>query len=260
MKRFLIILGILVVAGGGGYWIYKQQRYQKEPVPEQVSIRDVVESTKHLQPTQESEPTEDVSGVPTVPAVEIPPSLNLEAPFFSQAPHGNWDYPWQEACEEASVLIVANVYFEHDWTVDEFNQEILDIVDWEVEKFGDYEHTTMEQTAQMLEEYLGLETVLHNDPTFEDIQEILARGHLIVMPFAGREMGNPFFTAPGPVYHVLVVKGYKEGEKLITHDVGTRRGEDYVYSWDVLDNALHDYADPIDAGARRYIEVLPPNA
>lgn len=261
MKRFFAILIVTVLAAGGGYWFSKQQRYKKEPVPEQVSIRGVVESTKSRELTQEFEDSEKTKEdlMEEEIEAELPDSLNLAAPFFSQAPHGNWDYPWQEACEEASVLLVANVYFEHDWTVDEFNEEILAIVDWQMKEFGDYEHTTMEQTAQILEGYLGLETIIHEDPTFEDVQEILARGHLIVMPFAGRALENPFFTAPGPVYHVLVVKGYKEGEKIITHDVGTRRGEDYVYSWEVIENALHDYAKPIERGAKRYIEVLPPN-
>lgn len=260
MKRLLIGLGLLVVIAGGSYWLYKQALYTKEPVPEQTSIRDVVRSTDVETQTMDDLEVEATAEAEEAPVpVNIPAELNLEVPFYTQAPHGNWDYPWQEACEEASVLLVANVYYDHDWNVDEFNEEILAMVDWQMEEFGDYIHTDMEQTAQILEEYLGLDTVLHYDPTFEDVQEVLARGHLIVMPFAGRELGNPFFTAPGPIYHVVVVKGYKEGEKLITHDVGTRRGADYVYTWDVAQPALHDYAEPIDAGEAVFIEVLPPD-
>lgn len=250
MKRFFVLIGLIGVIGGG-FVLSRSLKYQKEAVPKQTSIRQVAEAAELREELEDTDAQE-------IPSLEIPSSLNLEAPFYSQAPFGNWDYPWQEACEEASVLLVANVYFEHKWTKKQFNEELLAIVDWEVETFGDYEHTDVDQTAQMLKEYLGLETIIHEDPTFEDVQEILARGHLVVMTFAGKELGNPFFTNGGPNYHAMLIKGYKEDEKIITHDVGTRRGEDYVYSWSVIENALHDYAEPIQKGAKRYIEVLPP--
>ena len=31
--------------------------------------------------------------------------INLDVPFTSQAPHLNWDQPYQDFCEEASVLM-----------------------------------------------------------------------------------------------------------------------------------------------------------
>ena len=110
----------------------------------------------------------------------------------------------------------------------------------------------------MLDEYLGLESIVHENPSLDDIKGVLARGHLIVMTFAGKELGNPNYTNGGPVYHAMVIKGYKEGNKVIVHDVGTRRGEDYVYSWDVIDRAMRDWAEPISTGKKRMIEVLPP--
>ena len=78
------------------------------------------------------------------------------------------------------------------------------------------------------------------------------------MTFAGKALGKPYFLNCGPNYHAMVVKGYEEGQKLIVHDVGTKRGEDYVYTWNSIARALHDYAEPIDTGAKRMIEVLPP--
>ena len=36
----------------------------------------------------------------------LPASLLLEVPFTSQAPFGNWDEPYQEACEEAVMLML----------------------------------------------------------------------------------------------------------------------------------------------------------
>ena len=137
--------------------------------------------------------------------------------------------------------------------------EILELVDWEMDQFGDYEHTSVDQTAKILGNYLGLKTVIHENPTLDDVKEVLADGHFIIMTLAGKELGNPFFTNGGPVYHAVLVKGYKKDGRVIVHDVGTRNGENYVYSWSVMENALHDYAEPIESGTKRMIEVLPPD-
>lgn len=285
MKRktaYVILPVLLVVIAVMGFLYYKSHRYYKEPVPEAVSISDfqfrdavgdggeILAETKENSDktlTSEEQSASDVFGADDevgkvkrgdYDADTIPEELNLSAPFFSQAPYGNWDYPWQEACEEASVLIIANVYFDHNWSTAEFNDEILKLVEWEKERFGQYEHTNMEETAEILEDYLGLETNLYDNPGQDDIKMVLARGHLIVMPFAGKRLGNPFYNNGGPNYHVMVIKGYKKDDKIIAHDVGTKRGEDYVYSWDVIDDAFHDYADPIESGSRIIIEVIPP--
>lgn len=293
MKKFsqivIVVVGVAVL-GGAAYGINKFFKYQKEDVPVAVDIFQLNEENKNsangaelptendptttgseqqssnsdtsTDSTDTSPSTEDdstsTSTTPPDTPTPLPKELNLELDFYSQAPFGNWDYPWQEACEEASVLLIANAYFKHNWSAQEFNQEILKLVDWQKKTFGAYEHTNMDETAQILEEYLKLDTITHENPTFEDIQKIIAKGHLIVVPVAGKQIGNPFYTNGGPVYHVMVIKGYKEGEKVITHDVGTKRGENYVYSWKTMQNALHDYAEPISAGPKRIIEVIPP--
>ena len=54
----------------------------------------------------------------------IPKTLNLDLPFYTQAPHANWDYPWQEACEEASILLVANSYNNWNLDLETYNDEL----------------------------------------------------------------------------------------------------------------------------------------
>ncbi|MFA6436560.1 MAG: hypothetical protein WCW30_05520, partial [Candidatus Gracilibacteria bacterium] len=85
----------------------------------------------------------------------------------------------------------------------------------------------------------------------------------IVAPFAGRYLGNPYFTGKGPIYHSLVIRGYDETH-FITNDVGTRHGENFIYEYDVLLNALHDWHDSasyeddgILRGAKRVMVVKP---
>ena len=194
-----------------------------------------------------------------VPKNELKTSVNIEVPFFSQAPFSNWDYPWQEACEEASVLNVANLYLEKNYNLDSFNAEELRLIDWENSYFGDYKHTTVAQTAEMINKQYGLRAEIRENPDFEDIQTILNKGHLIIAPFAGKLLGNPNFRSGGPNYHMLVIKGYDaEKMQIITNDVGTRKGANYVYDWDVIDNALNDWDDgDITLGAKKIIEIFP---
>lgn len=224
----------------------RNQELQGPAAPDSIRLEDLLEDKQSI---------EDLPKVPE----ELPTSINIELPFYTQAPYSNWDYPWQEACEEASVLLVANVYKEMNLDLAAYNTELLRLVDWEVEYFGAYEHTTVAQTVEMIEIQYGLETVVHENPTFEDFQKTLASGHLIIAPFAGKYLYNPNFLNGGPVYHMLVVKGYDaEKMQIVTHDVGTRNGADYVYDWSVVEYALHDWHDTdMLQGAGRIIEVLP---
>lgn len=274
MRRKILIAAVVVFLLGStaaAYYLYRAQKYAKEDVPAAVKIGEVLAEREEAAEDQkvvqaivanpEGTPDESTSAVESTQNVaqDLPKAFNLDAPFYALAPHGNWNYPWQEACEEASVLLVANVYLDKNWTRDEFNDQILALVQWEKENFGAYEHTNIAQTAQILNDYLGLETKIHTDPTFEDVKKILNKGHLIVMTFAGKQLGNPNYKSGGPIYHAMLIKGYKEGEKIITHDVGTRNGENYVYKWSTIQKAMHDYAEPIDQGAKSMIEVIPPN-
>jgi hypothetical protein len=73
-----------------------------------------------------------------------------------------------------------------------------------------------------------------------DIKKELAKGNPVIVPTAGRQLHNPNFRQPGPIYHMLVVKGY-EGDNFITMDVGTRNGYNYVYGQKVLFHAIADW-------------------
>ena len=71
-------------------------------------------------------------------------------------------------------------------------------------------------------------------------------------------MGNPYFTAPGPLYHNLVLTGFTKDGLIITNDPGTRRGENYTYKLDVLYAAIHDFTgdkENIENGKKAMIIV-----
>lgn len=261
-----IIFGILFLTASVAlaHRIYIYEKYKSESAPESSNYLELSGNglTKDQESatveTENSESDEQPKTKPR-PATELRTALNIEVPFFSQAPYANWDYPWQEACEEASLLNVVNLFQSKNYNLDSFNTEELRLVEWEKAYFGDYKHTSVAQTAEMAELQYDLNTEIHENPSFTDIQEILSEGHLIIAPFAGKLLGNPNFRNGGPNYHMLVIKGYdSEKMQIVTNDVGTRNGSNYVYDWAVIENALHDWHESdITLGAKKIIEVFP---
>lgn len=187
----------------------------------------------------------DIQESPTgnAPVTSLSEEVNLAIPFTSQAPHANWDMPYQEFCEEASVLMVASyVLGQRIAGPDDATAKMMAIKSFEEERFGYYEDTTAEETAVILREYYGLTDVeVVYDPTIVRIKQEVALGRAVIVPSAGRMLPNPYFHQPGPLYHMLVIKGYTRDGRFITNDPGTRRGADFLYEPEVLLNATHDW-------------------
>ena len=59
-----------------------------------------------------------------------PPTVLLEAPFTSQAPFGNWDAPYQEACEEAALIIAYTYLQSTPLTPESADKEIVHLTTW----------------------------------------------------------------------------------------------------------------------------------
>lgn len=190
-------------------------------------------------------------------------SVNLAVPFTSQAPHANWSLPYQEACEEASVLMAVD-FFDDALvdlsTADGADEEILSLVAFQTERYGDYLDTTAAETARFAsQKYEHILFSLLENPSVADLQSELLQGYLVIVPAYGRALGNPNFTGDGPLYHMLVLRGFdSERGIFITNDPGTRNGEAYVYREDVLMNAIGDWndGDP-EHGAKVVIVVAP---
>ncbi len=235
-------------------------------VTEERGVADVIEEDVVVEsPSQEVEeqPVEadsetqqlDDSTISTLPS-----QYNLAVPFTSQAPYGVWDAVHNETCEEASVLMVAAYYDKQASGVivaDVADEELMRIIKFEDVFFGYNKDTTAAETALVLESYSYLSAELLSDPTIEQIKEAIVAGYPVIVPVAGRQLGNPYFTPPGPLYHMLVVKGYTE-DTFITNDPGTRHGQNYEYDQDVLMTAIHDWnGGDVENGAKVVIIVKP---
>jgi hypothetical protein len=267
MKKSLIV-GILVLVTIA-YW----QRgaiqdlaieWSKPAVPSE-EPRPTVTATTPVSPGQSSSPRPSATPRPTTGAI------NLAVPFWSQAPRGDWSLPWQEACEEASAILVDLFWKNGNYSLEQMEAAIRVAVDWQMKKFGYYEHTTAAETALMIKELYGYKKVeVEYGVDTDDIAAHVRAGRPVIVPLAGRLLNNQFYTSPGPVYHMLVVKGIAQNGDIITNDVGTRHGKNLTYSPSVFLNAMHDVpeggsawpagVDPavyIQAGRRAIIVVYP---
>jgi hypothetical protein len=195
-------------------------------------------------------------------SLEIPEKISIQVPFTSQAPFALWDEIHEEACEEASGVMVAYYLLGKKLTKEIAEQEIQNLVKFENEKLGYYKDTTAQETADIISEFYSLSKIgkklkVVYDFSIDDLKRYLAKGNPIIVPAAGRELGNPYFTPPGPLYHNLVLMGY-DGDTVITNDPGTRRGEGYEYDADALYQAIHDFPgkpEDIETGRKAMIVV-----
>jgi len=201
-------------------------------------------------------PTQTKTTLPEAAKTEIPDEINWSAPFTSQAPQAIWDHTHEEACEEAALLMAQRYFDKQQITsVGDAERGLQQIITWENENLGFFESTSAEQTAQVARGALGLKAEVINTPSISEIKMILASGKLVVLPEAGREIGNPFYTAPGPLYHMLLLKGYTT-DQFITNDAGTKRGENYPYKFETVLNANHDWnGGDVLNGAKKMIVV-----
>lgn len=173
--------------------------------------------------------------------LRLPEEIRLEVPFTSQAPHKNWVLPYSEACEEAS-LIMAEYYLRGEAldaeTADyeihkliEFNEEMgwgVDIGTAEVARIAKQKY------GRQAKRYTGADVTVYN------IEHLLAAGYPLIVPAAGKELGNPNYIGEGPPYHMVVLVGY-DGEYFYAHDPGTQFGASYPYEKNIFMNAIHDW-------------------
>src|SRR4030042_674403 len=171
--------------------------------------------------------------------------INLPIPFASQAPTGNWKDPrQQDSCEEASVLMVIKWIKGERLSKEEAEIKLIAISEWEKREYGNFHDTSAKDTLErIIIGYFKYENAhLKNNASLENIKEELAAGNAVIAPMDGQKLNNPYYTAPGPERHMLVIRGYDADKKeFITNDPGTRRGEGYRYNEDHFFSSIRDY-------------------
>lgn len=256
-----LVIGVLAYVGlprlYKQYLVWEAEQLLEHPLPNIDPPR-----SSYTNPSSES----SSSSTPRPNPISTPRAeVNLPVPFTSQAPHGNWELPYQEACEEASILMAVRYAFGNPiLSPEDADAAIRELVTTNTEVLGYPIDQTAEQVRDLLfnvEEKLVVR--LLQNPKVEDLKRELSSGNVIIVPAAGRKLRNPFFRAPGPIYHMLVLRGYTSDGYFITNDPGTRRGEGYLYPFERIMEAMHDWPVPeaiegdIEPGGKVVIIVEP---
>jgi len=206
-------------------------------------------------------PVKPPTGTSTKPSTTTSPTaLLLKVPFTSQAPTANWDQVHNEDCEEA-VSVMADQYFSGNTQTNLpatlADGEMSKLNDWEQKTFGYNLDITSAEAAQMMQQVYGLQTKMINNFTAQDIKDQLNQNHLVIISENGQLLGNPNYKQPGPIHHMLLIKGYTSNG-FVTNDSGTRNGLNYPYTFNTLYNAAADWdhsTNTVDAGKKIAIVV-----
>lgn len=172
--------------------------------------------------------------------------VNFTVPFTPQAPTGNWDELHNEACEEAGVIMAKEYFYGNTEAIipaSLVESQLQKLTQWQQHNLGHYLDSTSAEIALMAEANYGLKTQLIENFSIDDVKLALSQDKLVLVSANGRLLKNPYYKPPGPLHHLLLIKGFDENGNFITNDSGTKRGAGYLYSFNALYDAAGDW-DP----------------
>jgi len=246
VQKIIIIFVTIATVFVFDFWLFSPKDLsKKEVVPAETNQTEKINTNQFI---PEQNKTINKETKPLVEENKTPPeiretksSVNLSIPFVSQAPFGKWDDLHNEACEETALIMAKYWLNNQKLSLAAADQEILSSVSWQMDNFGGHYDLSAENIIKMAQQYFGFEKIyLTSIKNIDDIKYQLSQDNLVLVPTAGRLLKNPYYQQPGPVYHILVVKGYNDKE-IITNDPGTKHGENFSYSYDNFWSSIHDW-------------------
>ncbi len=120
---------------------------------------------------------------------------------------------------------------------------ILSLIDYQATQ-GFKKDVDIDQMATIAYDYLNLKYQIILQPNLTDIKSYLIRDIPVIIPANGKQLfaENRHFANGGPYYHNLVILGYDDKKEQFTvHDVGTRHGAYFKYSYRLLLASIHDF-------------------
>lgn len=166
-------------------------------------------------------------------------------PFTSQAPFGGWnDLRQEDGCEESSALMAVSWARSRSITKQSALNNIIGSSNYTQKKYGEYRDISTQDTLNwVIKDYFHFQNVARvKNITLASLINELEKGNVVIVPLNGQALHNPYYTAPGPKHHMMVVIGYDPvANVFITNDPGTRRGAQYKYDANLFYNAIRDY-------------------
>lgn len=265
-RAVLAIGGLLVVTMGIFGWRRAHAPAPKVDLPP-AQVFDATTSSKGVVPfvgdVSGAKPTSSTTRAVTVTSTSaIPNGLRLAVPFLSQAPKKDWSALYEEACEEASVLMVDAYYRDQktNFAAEAGDKAIVDLVMFEAERLGaDRVSVSVQEMADVVQAYFpALQASVLPIHSAEDIKKQLAKGVPVIVPADGKTLENSHFRNGGPIYHMLLIKGYLPDGRWITNDPGTQFGENFLYSEENLLSSIHDWNGGDVANGAKVMLILRP--
>lgn len=232
--RILVFLAIIL---GLSLWAYRYRNF----LTEESKVKNAEESVQDIPKIEEPKEKVKADNPPqTIDNKALPENALIKMPFTTQSPLAVWDASQEDACEEASIIMVVHYLNKSGiGTKNEAEKEILNLIAYE-EKNNYGPSITLKDLSKIAKNYYDLSGEVKIDISIDDIKKEISLGNPVIVPAAGKILPNPNFRNGGPNYHMLVVKGYdKDG--FITNDPGTRLGQNFRYSYNDLFNAIHDW-------------------
>lgn len=241
MKKILIV-GIILI---GALSFFPKRSGFEAPISIPSEDGSASENMSRYESETIVEEKEEIEIVAREPEV-IMKRILQEVPFTSQAPMGNWsELIFQNACEEASLLMADKWASGGIFGTAEERESEIRLITKEEERFfpkNTYDLSAEDTLFLAKSLYPEMNISLVENISKENIISALVKESIAIIPANGQKLGNPNFTAPGPLYHMLLIRGYDPvSDEFITNDPGTRRGELYRYKTDILFDAMQDY-------------------
>lgn len=208
---------------------------------------------------------EEIAPKPTeiIIDTQLPNRHLIRTAFIPQAPEKNWDQPWQDACEEAALLNLYFYYQQQNPDIPQMLSAYQKLFDYQQEKEwgGDI---NLSQMASMSADLWDYQTKIIENPSPNDIKTAISQDIPVIITANGKTLfkENKNFKSGGPWYHSLVILGYDDDQQqFIVHDVGTRLGAYFRYSYQTLLESIHDFPtslkkEDINQGTPRVLLLL----
>lgn len=169
--------------------------------------------------------------------------INLDVPYTSQAPERKWEQPWQDACEEVSLLMLDAYYKGYGLSPLFVKDEVYKMVADQDERGWGYS-IPIKHIQRLYNEYFYGEKKAHIvlNPTINEIKTYIDNGTPVLAVAYGKSLPNKWYSNGGPEYHALIIRGYTE-DSFITNDPGVNRGRNFKFPINDLMNSIHDWND-----------------
>lgn len=189
----------------------------------------------------------DVKTTKVLATTTIKGVVDLPVPHIWEIPDGVWVKPWNNACEEASIVMVEDYYLnrgEVKLPPAEIKRKLTPLFNWEDRIFGSNADTDSKHTNRIISDFSSFEGTVKENPTLEEIKAELDAGHPLISFHYGYGLKNPHhrFRRGGSSYHVMVITGYDDTtQEFMINDSELKDGLDYRYPYAIIMDTLHDF-------------------